>query len=144
MSKLPDGLFLTQEQHYFRNELNLDVFNNFEMTWDKYKTLEKILPSYLGFFQSEKRDAKFHQNNPQKNEDNIKIVSNCGHFEWVFSGENSGYILQTAANNPLDMGTYNYKSYKTDKEGHGFYDVLPYFRWENTKDEYLKKLLYMY
>ena len=38
------------------------------------------------------------------------------------------------------MGTYNYYSAQTDKVGHFFYDMLPWYLWGNTPEEETTKL----
>ena len=86
--------------------------------------------------------ADYHQNITTNNKPNRKYVSFDGHFELVYNNDN---ILQTAKNNPLDMGTYNYAN-PSNWAGHFVMDVKPYgavwIKWGNVPEheaEFYKK-----
>ena len=113
----------TQEQHYFRNELNL------EFQWEEFQILQDRLPENLKW-KPEKR-ASYHQKIKIFGRKNVKYVSACGHFEAVYSGlshptgEDGNRLLWTKHNNPYDMGTYNYTG-PSNAGGHTIQDVIPY------------------
>jgi hypothetical protein len=105
----------TKEQHYFRNELNLDF------TWMQLEKMQKLLPDNMKW--DDKVSAALHQKNKKISvANNKKYVSFDGHFELMYDYQN---ILLTAANDPYNMGTYNYSS-PSDSEGHIKQDVEPY------------------
>ena len=115
MSTLPTGGVITQEQHYFRNNLNLNF------SWAEYEKMQERLPNDMRW--KDNIAASYHQNNTVNDEPNRKYVSFDGHFELVFNGDNA---LQTQYNNSDDMGTYNYYDPDADGVGHAIYDVEPY------------------
>jgi RHS repeat-associated protein len=116
MSALPMES-ITQEQHYFRNSLNI------EYTWETFEKLNSRLPESMKWSTV---TAMLHQNHKLNNIDNVKYVSADGHFEVVYNSNNT---LQTAINNSDDMRTYNYYSPNDDWRGHYWYDMAPYGTW---------------
>jgi len=70
---------------------------------------------------------------------NRKYVSACQHFELVYTKEN--YLVDANFSN-VNMGMYNY--YGPDQaELHYQYDVLPYEKWRNTREQcQAEKIIY--
>lgn len=124
MNNKPDRGKLTKEEHYFRNQLNI------EFTWNDLGKLQSRLPKDLQWSKLEWYKTLFHKN---KDITNQKWVSNDGHFEVVYNGD---HILQSENNNATDMGTYNYYSPKSDATNHSTYDMNPYYLWNNTPQGY--------
>ena len=127
------GADMTQEQHYFRNKLNLDF------SWSEMEKFKEVLPDFLQWNYGVA--ASLHQNVREVDAignkiDNIKIVSADGYFEEVFSGVT--HKLQTATNSSLDMGTYNYASPANNGWGHYWLDVRTYNGYQNTKSDFYK------
>ena len=118
MPTKPSGI-LSEEEHYFRNKLNL------QFSWNDMQILQERLPDYLKW--DDGVAADLHQNTALDSGPNVKYVSACGHFEVVYNAEHQ--VLR-AYNAPSDMGTYNFCSPK-DKMGHYMYDIYPYksFGW---------------
>ena len=114
----------TMEQHYFRNQLNINLL------WDDYNKLQNRLPEDMKW--DDTVAANYHQNHTVNNKPNRKYVSFDGHFELVYNDNN---VLLTASNNPDDMGTYNYASPDNWYE-HYIKDVKPYgaisIKWGNV------------
>jgi RHS repeat-associated protein len=118
MSSLPTDE-LTEEQHYFRNKLNL------HFSWDQFQKLQERLPDELKWKELPFSQAAFHKFTGINNR---KYVSSDGHFELVYNKDN---VLLNENNNPADMGTYNYYG-PDDKENHTKYDVVPWLNWLNV------------
>lgn len=57
---------------------------------------------------------------------NVKYVSPDGKYEIVFN--KAGQVVT----DPKDVGTYNYASPNSDKSGHFWEDVVPYYIWGNS------------
>jgi hypothetical protein len=60
---------------------------------------------------------------------NVKFVSPDGHFEAVCDKDG---ILLTEANDPINMGTYNYADPASELVKHVLYDVSPFGDWGNS------------
>ena len=116
----PSGETVSMEEHFFRNELNL------EFSYADLMKLNERLPDNMKW---ETVVATLHQNNTVNGKENIKYVSADGHFEIVYNGYNE---IQNQYNNPDDMGTYNYYSPTTEAVQHGIYDVIPYWQYGNV------------
>ena len=78
MPTLPTGQ-LTQEQHYFRNKLNI------EFDWDYFEKLNTRLPQNLKWRELEWNQSLLHKFGAWENR---KCVSACEHFEVVYTSEN--------------------------------------------------------
>ena len=120
---------ITMEQHYFRNQLNI------QYEWSDFGKLQRRLPDNLKW--NGNVLSGFHQNNTVNRPfSNRKYVSFDGYFELIFNDDN---VLQTQYNNPDDMGTYNYYNPTTQSDLHFKYDVSPYGlirrKWGNIKNE---------
>lgn len=111
---------LTQEQHYFRNNLNI------EYNWGTFETLQQKLPDELKRNELPWYQSVFHKFGQI---DNRKYISPNGHFEMVFSEENE---LVDEAFSPTNMGTYNYYGPNQDKSLHTDYDVITWAKWGNV------------
>ena len=109
----------TKEEHYFRNELNL------QYDWVTFQKLNKRLPDHLKWEELSLGQSAFH-----KFEDinNRKYVSACGHFEAVYTKDNE---LVDERYSQIDMGTYNYYG-PSQYDLHKDIDVAPYGKWGNT------------
>ena len=116
----PSGMSVSMEEHFFRNELNL------EFSYDDLMKLNERLPENMQWGEVE---SDFHQHHTVDGKKNIKYVSADGHFEMVYNGYNE---IQNQYNNPDDMGTYNYYSPTTEPVQHGIYDVIPYLQYGNV------------
>ena len=111
---------LSQEQHFYRNKLNLRI------QWNDYLKLQERLPDHLQWRELKKfRENGFHR---IERFDNRKYVSACEHFELVYTSENE---LVDERFSPMDMGTYNYYGL-TQADKHTKVDVVPWIKWGNT------------
>ena len=122
MPSLPNNS-LTEEQHYFRNKLNL------EYSWEDFWKLQSRLPQNYKWIRCDDSESVYHNINTKSH--NSKYISADGHFEVVFSLD---YELVNEESDPLNMGTYNYYSYKTNLGNHVKYDIIPYVKYTNTKN----------
>ena len=120
MQKLPYAP-LNEEQHYFRNELNI------QFEWKDFQKLQKRLPSDMEW--NGNVLANEHQNKLYNNQPNKKYVSACGSFEVIYNANNE---LQTQYNNWQDMGTFNYMSPIDYWFDHLIYDLWPYYQYDNV------------
>lgn len=77
--------------------------------------------------------SAFHQIGPG-NEHNLKWVSADGLQEFVYRYEEGGYVLLTDANDPVNVGTYNYAS-PDDATAHLWLDVVPWILWGNGPND---------
>ncbi len=110
----------TEEEHFFRNELNI------EFSWNDFKTLNERLPNNLKWKElKEITKSGFHKVGQPKNR---KYVSACEHFEVVYTKEN--YLVNEKFS-AINMGTYNYYG-PSQSEQHTLIDVLPYGALGNT------------
>ena len=114
MDSRPSGRTITPDEHYNRNEFNL------EFTWEELQILQERLPDEYKW--DDGVLANEHQNHTI-NGPNKKYVSYDGYFELIYNGNNE---LQTKFNNPDDMGTFNYYSPNEEMFGHIAYDWAPY------------------
>ena len=119
MPKLPTTT-LTQEQHYFRNRLNI------EYDWDTFQKLNSVLPSKLAWSELPWDQSAFHKIGQVNNR---KYVSADGHFEMVFTKEN--YLVNEKFS-PTNMGTYNYYG-PSNASLHAKYDVYTWGKWGNVE-----------
>ena len=118
MPTLPTG-DLSEEQHYFRNELNL------QFSWETFEILNARLPDNLKWKKLEPEQSVFHKIGQINNR---KYVSACEHFEAVYTKEN--YLVNENFSD-LNMGTYNYYG-PSQYDLHKNIDVAPYGKWGNT------------
>jgi len=114
----------TEEEHYFRNKLNVNYTYAEVLALEQAGTWERL--------PSEESALHQHSQNPVGVE-NSKWVSVDGHYELVFDGS-ADKVLQTAYNNPEDMGTYNYAGPNLKLE-HTMLDVLPWIVYGNTTND---------
>jgi len=63
------------------------------------------------------------------NEGNVKYLSQDGRREGVYSS--TGKLVT----DPRNMGTYNYYDYRANLLGHFLYDMLPYIKYGNNKND---------
>jgi hypothetical protein len=115
----------TEREHYFRNNFSRGPNTLSEMveiiTQDKNNVFYwKLLPPSKSIYHMYGTDGEY----------NLKFISHDGHFEIVYN--KNGEKL-TEDNDPLNMGTFNYAS-EIDYDDHLGYDMLPYFKWNNTKE----------
>lgn len=124
MGSKPSNGVVTEWEHYYRNNLNL------EFSYDELMKLNQRLPEDMRW---ETVAAKYHQNHKVNNKANIKYVSGCGHFEVVY---NDNKEIQNRDNNTDDMGTYNYSASNKASGwyGHYIYDMLPYDDYGNVPE----------
>jgi hypothetical protein len=121
MPSRPDG-DLTEEEHFFRNKLNL------QFSWDDFQKLEERLPEELQWVELPWYQSIFHKHTGLRNR---KYVSADGHFEIVYNSDN---VLLNEFNSPSDMGTYNYYG-PNDTGLHKQYDVDPWWEWGNVPEQ---------
>ena len=97
---------------------------NLQYDWEQMQKMQSVLPDNLKW--DDTVSAKLHQNTAP-NEDNIKYVSACGHFEIIYDVNHN---VVNPGNAPLDMGTFNYYS-PNNWSKHYAYDIYPYksFGW---------------
>jgi hypothetical protein len=110
---------ITQEQHYFRNELNI------QYDWDTFSRLNSKLPKAYQWNELNPFQSLFHKFDAI---DNKKFVSADEHFEAVYTEE---HYLVDAQSSSVNMGTYNYYG-PTDAGKHARIDVHPWIQWGNT------------
>lgn len=108
---------ITQEMHYFRNNLNrapetLDALLAEKDEWD-----------LLGI-----SDSLYHMYNTD-GEYNVKFISKDGYYEAVY---NKDGVLLTQYNDSDNMGTFNYSSPNDNKIKHATFDVITYYKWGNV------------
>jgi hypothetical protein len=114
----------TAEEHYFRNYLNRGAPG----TLEEMVALVKASPPERKWKLQSPRQAAFHMQGPDGIH-NVKFVSPDGHFEAVYG---KGGILLTEANDPINMGTYNYADPARELLKHVLYDVSPFGDWGNS------------
>ena len=112
---------ITMQQHFFRNELNL------QFSWETFQTLNKNLPEHLKWKELPFEQSVFHKFGQINNR---KYVSACEHFEVVYTKENYLVDKDFSATN---MGTYNYFG-PAQPSNHTYFDVLPWALWGNTEE----------
>ena len=110
---------ITKEQHFFRNELNL------QFSWETFKTLNERLPDNLKWKELPIEQSAFHKFGQINNR---KYVSACEHFEVVYTKEN--YLVDENFS-ALNMGTYNFYG-PAQVQKHADIDVEPWLKWGNT------------
>lgn len=110
---------ITKEQHFFRNELNL------QFSWSTFETLNDRLPDNLKWKELPPEQSAFHKFGQVNNR---KYVSACEHFEVVYTKEN--YLVDESFS-AMNMGTYNYYGPAQAKK-HTDIDVSPWGKWGNT------------
>ncbi|GHU86743.1 hypothetical protein FACS189476_00530 [Spirochaetia bacterium] len=115
----------SENEHYFRNNFSRGPDTLSEMV-EIIKNNEnnifgwKLLPPGKSIYHMYGIDGEY----------NLKFISNDGHFEVVYN--KNGEKL-TKDNDPLNMGTFNYSS-EENYDDHLGYDILPYFKWNNTRE----------
>jgi hypothetical protein len=114
----------TAEEHYFRNYLNRGAPRTLE---EMVALINASPPGRKWKLQSPKQ-AAFHMQGPD-GVYNVKFVSPDGHFEAVYDKDG---ILLTEANDPINMGTYNYADPASELFKHVLYDVSPFGDWGNS------------
>ncbi|MDR2896791.1 MAG: hypothetical protein LBV30_09130 [Propionibacteriaceae bacterium] len=109
-------------EHYLRNRLNEapPTLNAMMATFSDPEATQWVLMAPT--------QAGYHMFGPD-GEFNLKFVSTDGLLEAVYN--HSGQLL-TQANDPINMGTYNFADPLTSLNKHSTYDMLPYFQWGNT------------
>lgn len=135
MPKKPSIIFINQEEHYFRNKLNI----NYE--WKDFEKLNDSLPDKYKWQRMMPPLDAMHQNTAKEGKPNRKYVSFDGHFEAVYSYYN---VLLNEKNASIDMGTYNYAPSITFK-GNPFKtaaakDMSTYNLYKNTKEDLKKEM----
>ncbi len=115
---------ITKEQHFFRNQLNL------QFSWSAFEKLNKCLPDNLKWKKLEPEQSVFHKIGQINNR---KYVSACEHFEVVYTKEN--YLVNENFS-AMNMGTYNYYG-PSQYELHKNIDVAPYGKWGNTANGWI-------
>lgn len=110
---------ITKEQHFFRNELNL------QFSWSTFETLNDRLPDNLKWKELPFEQSAFHKFGQVNNR---KYVSACEHFEVVYTKEN--YLVDESFS-AMNMGTYNYYG-PAQAQKHTDIDVSPWGKWGNT------------
>ena len=137
MPKTPD--FISDEQHYFRNTLNI------QYEWDDFEKLNKKLPAGYKWVKMSYIMSSMHQNTAELPEKpNKKFVSFDGKFELVYSYDNRLLDEETGSE---DMGTYNYGSPLENGligtvnawQNHLLKDMVTYRLYQNTKKDAQKK-----
>ena len=125
MDSKPSGEEISEEEHYFRNCLNI------QFEWDEFEKLNERLPEDLKWRELPWYQSIFHKFSLDTawQGNNRKYVSACEHFEVVYTKEN--YLVDEEFNSTY-MGTYNYYG-PTQAEEHKKYDVDPYFEYGNVK-----------
>lgn len=116
---------LTEEIHYFRNELN-----QYGGAPEQLEAMIELVA--CGNWQL--FSARYHRYEVSEYDaaHNVKFISSDGRFEVVYNSE-TGQIV----NDPVNMGTYNYapgsfipwKYYQ-----HHLYDKVPWKKWGNTNE----------
>lgn len=120
VNKLGD---IDREIHYFRNELNRCP-----------KTLEDLLlqngrlPEKRRWKLVSVKGSLYHMQGPDGIY-NLKFISPDGFCEAVY---NKAGVLLTEANDPVNMGTFNYSPGINHNNAHKKFDVLPYLKWGNS------------
>ena len=125
------GKVNSEREHYFRINFSRAPLTLTEMIYiiktnNSLFKWKLMTPGY----------AVFHMYGDE-GECNIKFISEDGYFEAVY---NKNGELLTQYNDPLNMGTFNYANQINDKDKHTDFDVLPYFRWGNTREEKMRFL----
>lgn len=120
MDKKPMKGDLTETQHYFRNELNL------EYTYKQLEVLNQRLPNEERWKFVDTLASSYHMNGDIGTK-NSKWVSADEHFEVVYDRK------QKINRSESNMGTYNYYGL-SDAKNHYKYDVAPYYKWGNTQE----------
>jgi hypothetical protein len=114
----------TAKEHYFRNYLNRGA----PKTLEEMVALINASPPGLKWKLQSPTQAAFHMQGPD-GVYNVKFVSPDGHFEAVYDKDG---ILLTEANDPINMGTYNYADPASELVKHVLYDVSPFGDWGNS------------
>ncbi|MDR1128821.1 MAG: hypothetical protein LBL20_05870 [Treponema sp.] len=117
---------VTEREHYFRNHFRRAPATLDDMIY----CITETGNAPFGWGLSTWQDTAFHAYG-EDGAYNLKFISGDGHFEAVYS---KGGDLLTVQNDPLNMGTFNYGDYQTEKMKHYKYDVRPYFEWNNTRE----------
>ena len=110
---------ITEEQHFFRNKLNI------QFSWSTFQKLNEKLPDNLKWKELPFEQSAFHKFGQINNR---KYVSACGHFEIVYTKEN--YLVDENFS-AINMGTYNYYG-PSQAQKHFDADVVPWTKWGNT------------
>ena len=117
--------YVSQEVHYFRNELNSAPASLDEMI--RYNSNSPPLKRWLLVAV---KNSLYHMQGPEGIY-NLKFVSPEGFCEAVYNRH--GKLLNQRTD-PVNMGTFNYGYGIKEKNAHSKYDVDPYLEWGNTKD----------
>jgi hypothetical protein len=118
----------SENEHYFRNYFSRGPNNLSEMI----EIIIKDEVNLFGWKLLPQRNSIYHMFGTD-GEYNLKFISHDGHFEVVYN--KNGEKL-TKENDPINMGTFNYAN-EVDYDDHLGYDMLPYFKWNNTKEAFL-------
>ncbi|MCC3359139.1 hypothetical protein [Bacillus sp. REN16] len=123
--------YLTEEIHYFRNELN----RYGEAPEQLEEMIERVACGKWQLF-----SARYHRYEVSEYDAgyNVKFISANGRFEVVYHAETGQMV-----NDPVNMGTYNYapgslhpwKYYQHHK-----YDKVPWKKWGNTNQISYKEI----
>ncbi len=124
MPTLPTGV-LNEEQHYFRNKLNL------QFEWNTFQTLNERLPDNLKWRELPLLQSVFHKFSlgTAWQGNNRKYVSACEHFELVYTKEN--HLVDSIFSSEY-MRTYNYYG-PSQADKHKKHDVDTYFLYGNIR-----------
>ena len=124
MPSIPRSKSMSSEQHYFRNDINI------EYSWDTIQKLtSESIPVAIRWKKASDKDSALHQNNTNGGA-NTKWLSGDNRFEVVFDAQ---HIVQNAINNPEDMGTYNFGNDMGIE--HVDYDVAPWLWYGNAEND---------
>jgi hypothetical protein len=117
---------ISKSEHYFRN-----YFSRAPLTLDEMiETIQKNESPFKWKLVTP-NNSIFHMFG-KDGEYNTKFISEDGHFEAVY---NKSGKLVTEKNDPLNMGTFNYADQVNEKTKHLEFDIMPYFKWGNSKND---------
>ena len=115
----------TQEEHYSRNNANIDIGNDWSSANELANQGEAIL-------MKEGKDS-YHEQGVATNYDpgmNDKFVSIDGKSETVYNRETGNKVTDS-----VNQGTYNRADPNSDPIGHFFQDMVPYYMWGNSEED---------
>jgi hypothetical protein len=126
---------VNEDIHYFRN-----VLNRFSLAPAELKKMMELAREGRWLLMP-LSSTKYHMYDAYGekgySEYNLKFISSEGYFEAVYNirGE-----LLTEETDPINMGTYNYCHPINNPVGHFKHDVVPWFTYNNVKNEPKKGL----
>jgi hypothetical protein len=117
---------VSQREHYFRN-----YFSRCPDTLDEMiNIIINTENNTFGWKLISWQDTAFHMIG-RDGEYNFKFISADGHFEAVYNRNGEKLTME---NDPINMATFNYADFVTERMKHYKYDIQPYFVWNNTKE----------